>query len=436
MKKIITIILIGFILIWTYNLFIDDVIVLEEVEEEPYKGMIRIWDVPREDMNISSMYPWFQDKIRAFERGNAGVYIEYVRKDWESIYDAINGNVGEDEMPDIISVDSNFYDFNTLEPLEEYIDKDEIEGFKHQVLKAVTYNEQLVAIPVAMSTNVLYLNLDMFHKRGVSPPANGDWTYYEFVDSLEKLNYDTDDDGIIDQYGFITNIGSNCYNVWGIILSDGAEFINQKRVEYNFYGEKAIKGLKRVVDLRDEYNVVPDYFGIISKEDAWEMFYKDQKAATFITGVWAIDFLDELHKSGEGFSFDIVNFPKGDKNLPVVLSDDIVSYGIIDNEDTKKVKMCTKFLKYLTIDSNQRSLENIDLFTVKRGIDDMYSDNLNMKKVEESLAYTEYIPFIDNKVEIDAIIQEEIRKVILGQKSSPDAIENAKIEIDRLTNKN
>ena len=33
----------------------------------------------------------------------------------------------------------------------------------------------------------------------------------------------------------------------------------------------------------------------------------------------------------------------------------------------KKTEMCVKFLKYLTKESNQKSLEEIGLFTVKEG---------------------------------------------------------------------
>ena len=40
----------GFILIWTYNLFINNFIQLEQVEEDPYKGIIKIWDFSRKDL--------------------------------------------------------------------------------------------------------------------------------------------------------------------------------------------------------------------------------------------------------------------------------------------------------------------------------------------------------------------------------------------------
>ncbi len=83
----------------------------------------------------------------------------------------------------------------------------------------------------------------------------------------------------------------------------------------------------------------------------------------------------------------------------------------------KKMEICVKFLKYLTGDSNQRTLEEIGLFTVKRGIEDMYMDNPNMKRIEESLSYTHYIPLMDNWKEIDYILHEEIIKALLGKKT-------------------
>ena len=432
MRRIISFIIVGFILIWTYNLFINSFIVLEEVEEEPYKGIIKIWDIPRPNINTGTNYGWIQNKIRAFEKKNPGVYIELTPMDWHKLYNNFEIKKDKDERPDIIPLDPNFLDFNTLEPLDDYFDKWELEEFKHQVLKSVTYNKQMLAVPIGMSTYTMYINLEKFNERGITPPLSGNWTYEEFVNILKQLTYDSDGDGIINEYGFISPIGPNYYNIWGIILSDGGELINPKRIEYNFYGEKAIKGLEKVIDLKQKHNVVSDYFGIISEKDAWEMFYKEQKLAVYATGSWAINYLDKLYKNGDGFNFDVVNYPTGDKGLPVVLNNGIVSYGVIKKGDPKRTEMCVKFLKSLTTDSNQRSLNEIGLFTVKRGIKDMYMDNPKMKKIEGSLAYAYYIPFIDNWIEIDGVIQEEIKKAILAKKPSYKAIEDAKIEIDKL----
>ncbi|GFN34358.1 ABC transporter substrate-binding protein [Tepidimicrobium xylanilyticum] len=436
MRKVISFIILCFIFIWTYNLFINNIITLEEVKEKPYKGIIRIWDKPWDSITKGNHQEWLREKIRTFERRNPGVYIELTTIDKDSLNSSLSdNNISLADIPDIVPVNPNFRDFNILEPLDEYFTKEEVEQFKHQVLKSVKYNDSLVAVPIGVSTYVMYINLDKFNERGVSPPTNGNWTYEEFVDVLKKLTYDSDNDGITDEYGFIADIG-NTYHIWGIILSDGSELFNRKRIEYNFYGEKAIRGLEKVIDLKEKYRVVPDYFGIINEKDVWELFYKDQKIAIAINGAWASKYLDQLYGNGEGFNFDIANYPTGNKELPIVLSDQVISYGVIKKEDPKKTEMCVKFLKFLTNEFNQRSLEKLGLFTVNRGIKDMYMDNIKMKRIEESMVYTEYIPFMDNWEDIIAIVQEEIRNAILGKKASYEAIEDAKIEIDKIKNKN
>lgn len=417
MRRIVLFILVGFILIWTYNLFINNFIQLEEVEEEPYKGIIEIWDFSRK-----GSYRWLQNRVRSFERKNPGVYIEIVSKDEQ-----------RDSMPDIVPVSLNSLSLNTLQPLDDYFEKEDLDGFKHQALKPIIYDKELKALPIAMTTSIIYINLDKFNERGISPPMDGYWTYEEFVDILKQLTYDSQGDGMVDEYGFLAPIGPNNYHIWGIILSDGAQLIEPKRLQYSFYGEKALKGLERMMDLKYKHGVVPDYFGIIGEKDAWKMFFEEQKVAAYATGSWAFDVLDQAYKEGNGFNFDVVNFPTGDKNLPATLSSDIISYGVVKNEDPKKMEMCVKFLKHLTTDSNQKSLEEIGLFTAKRGIEDMYMDNPKMKKIEKSLSYTHYIPLIDNWKEIDSILQEEIRKALLGEKPSYEAIEDAKIEIDKLS---
>ncbi len=426
MRRIISYILIVFIFLWSYNLFVNNFIDLEQEEEQTYKGLIKIADIGGNGSYGYNHHRWMQKNIDDFERKNPGIYIEWIPMD-----DKVESHKDIEDIPDIVSVDLNFSDFNILESLDDYFTKDELEEFKHQVLKPLNYKKDLKAIPIAMASYGLYLNLEKFNQRGVSPPLNGDWTYEEFVDSLKELSYSSAEEEI-EEYGFMAPVGIGNYNVWGIILSDGGEIIDPRRLEYNFYGEKATKGLEKLTDLRNKHKVVAESFGFADEKDGWKMFYEEQNLAVYITGSWAVDKLDKLNKDGEGFNFDLANYPVGDKGLPVVLNSDIVSYGIIKDDDPAKIKACVEVLKYLTADSNQRSLEGTGLFTVKRGINDMYTDNIRMKKIEESLSYTEYIPFTDNWKQIEAIMQDELKQAILGKKLSYEAIEDAKRKIDKI----
>lgn len=432
-QKLAGIILIAFIIFWSIYTHFNDVESLTDVEEESYTGMIKIYDYPRLDVENGSRYSWIQGKIKAFERKNPGVYIEFTPLDWKSGPQLISESMKGADGPDIIPISYKFDDFEKLEVLDKYFSKEELDEFRDEALKATTYDDKLIGIPFAMNTYVMYLNLDLFNERGVSSPHDGNWTYEEFVETLKSLTFDFDGDGLIDHYGFVSFVEPNYYNIWGLILGDGADILDCKRENYSFYGEEAVKGIDRVLDLKYKYEVTPEFFGIIGEEECWEMFSIDKNVAVYPTGSWAVKALFDLQNNGEGFNFDVANYPSGDEKTPRVLTSSIASFGIVKDEDIKKTEMCVKFLKFLMGESNQRTLEKLGLFSVKKGIDNMYMDNFRMKKIESSLDHVVVLPKEKNWEKIDVILQEELKKAILKEKSSKEAIEDAKKRVEELT---
>lgn len=432
LNYILAILLLGFILYWTYNIFFNDLFPVVEVEEEPYKGIINIWDYPRLNVETGSRYSWVEEKIESFEKKHPGVYVKFTPMKWNDLED-LEKNFSQGNKPDIIPVNNGFNYINMLESLDDYFEDEELKSIKIQAINGVKYEGKMIAYPVALTTYSMYLNLDLFSKKGISPPNNGNWSYEEFVETLKELTYKEEEEKINNYYGFNSFITSGYYNLWGIILSDGGEIFDEKTNEYVFFGEEVVKGLEKVIDLRVKYEVTPDYFGLMKEQECWEMFYKDKTVAVYPTGSWAVKVLEDLEEKGEGFNFDVVNYPIGSRNMPIVVSDGIIRYGIIEQEDEKKKEMCVEFLKSLTEDRNQRSLEDIGLFTVKKDLDNMYINSPKMKKIEESIPYTYYLPIVDNWVDIDRIIQEEIKMAILGEKLSHEAIGDGKNRIEKLT---
>lgn len=432
-EEIVAMLLIAFIVFWSFYIHFNDPDSLTEEPEERYTGIIKIWDYPRLDVGTGSRYSWIQERIREFEKKNPGVYIDFTPLDWESGPEKIEEAIKSNDKPDIVPISFNFPWIDDLEVLNEFLEKEELDDFKFETLKPVTYNENIIGLPFAMTTYTMYLNLDLFNERGVSPPLDGNWTYEEFVEKLEELTFDSDNDGIKDHFGFNSFIEPNYYNLWGIILSDGAEIIDFKKNKYKFYGDSAIKGVQRVVDLKYKYKVTPDNFGSLSEKECWDMFIKDKKIAVYPTGSWAVKVLEDLQNKGEGFNFDIANYPLGDEKLPMALSDGVASFGVFKQEDKKKVETCVKFLKFLSDESSQKTLEELGVFTVKKGIKDMYKDNPKMKRIEETLYYTQVVPRDENWKSIDIILQDEIKKAVLNKKTSKEAIEEAKRRVENLT---
>ena len=434
-KKIIAIILILFIILWPiYNiLYVKGVFENDNAKENQWEGVITLWDYPRLNIENGSRYGWISEKIKRFERENPGVYIELEPIDWSKGPYKLEVGLKTGNLPDIAPVanDFAFMREDVLETLDNHFTEDEKEEFKYQALKSVTYDNKIWGFPTMMTTYGMFINLEIFRERGVEPPIDGNWTYEEFVEKMKMLTYDGDGDGEIDHYGFTSFIKPNYYNIWGILLSDGGEIIDSSG-NFSFNDEKAISGLEKVISLKNKHKVTPEDFGVLDENKAWQMFYKDKNVAVYPTGSWAVNVLESLYNNGEGFLFEVVNFPIGDSKVPLTLNNNVVSYGIFKQEDIGKLDMCVKFLKFINNEKYQRELEKLGMFTVKKTVKDMYKNNPNMKRSEDSLAYTKVIPRHKDFKEIDRILQSSIRMAIIGEKSSKDALDEADRAIEKI----
>ncbi|SDZ21322.1 carbohydrate ABC transporter substrate-binding protein, CUT1 family [Proteiniborus ethanoligenes] len=436
-KTIISMILIAFIVMWPLNVFIYEPARLEEINNkktEAWKGVIQLWDFPRVDSKTGSRYGWIQDKIRKFERQNPGVFIELTPLDWKKGPIKLEVALKTDNLPDIapIGTDYLYMDGSILEPLDEYFTESEIKEFKYLAMSAVTKDEKMWGVPFMMTTYSLFLNVELFKQRGVELPLDGNWTYDEFVEKMKALTWDENNDGKLDYFGFISPIKPDYYNLWGIILSDGAHIVNEEG-KYSFFGEKAVSGLQKAIDLKEKHNVTPESFGICDENEAWDLFFNKKKVGVYPTGSWAAKTLLESYSSGEGFEYMAANYPIGDRRIPISLNNSVSAYGVFKQEDEGKLQMCIKFLKFITQENHQRELERLGVFPAKSNIDDIYINDANMKKIEDCLSYTMSLPKHKKWKEIDRILQTQIRLAILGDKTAEEAIEEARKQVIQLS---
>ncbi|QXM06477.1 ABC transporter substrate-binding protein [Crassaminicella indica] len=401
-----------------------------EKKEESFKGVITLWDYPHLDIKTGRRYSWILSKIKKFEKENPGVYIDLKPINVASGPIEIETAIKMKNYPDIapVGADYSIIQKNVLEPVDEYLSRKELDDYKPQALAAVQADGKIWGFPCMMSTYTLFLNLDLFREEGVNPPKNGNWTYDEFVEALKKLTKDKDGDGNIDTYGFNAFIGANDYNIWGILLSDGAKIFD-KKLKYQFYGEKAASGLRKLVDLKLKFKVTPEYFGENSEKEAWESFYKEKKVAVYPTGTWAVNHLYKLKNQGKGFEFDVASYPVGDRGESIAICKNTSAYGIFKQEDKKKLKMCVKFLKFITDEKFQKELDTLGVFPVKKSAGQIYKNDRIMSKIENWLENSKNIKTPNTWTAIEGIIQSQIRQVLLGNKSVEEALKDAKSKV-------
>ena len=400
-------------------------------QKPEWTGVITMWDYPRLDLNTGSGTSWISGKIRQFEKENPGVYIKFEGLTWERGTIKLDSAIKTGNLPDIspIGSDYTFLSKGVLEPLNDYFSKGELDSFHENALRAVEFEGKIWAMPWMMTTYTMILNLDIFKQRGVEPPVNGNWNYEEFIEKLQQLTFDSKGRGKNDHFGLNGFIQPGYYNLWGIILSDGAQLIDKQK-NYSFNDENAINGIEKILDLKNKHQVTHPKFGDNSPNEAWTSFYKDKKVAVFPTGTWAINALERLRNEGTGFDFAVSNFPIGQLGKPVVLSNSVGSYGISKQEDKKKLEMTVKFLKFLIQDQYQMELKRLGVFPVKKDIGNIYEDNKHMSFIFENLCYTEVIPPHPDWREIDEVLQREIQQGLLGNKDSKNIIKDAETKVE------
>lgn len=415
---------------------IDELVDKIFVKEIEWKGIITVRDYPRLDSTTGYKYSWIMKKIKAFERKNPGVFIEFKPLDSEFGHIELDTAIKTNSSPDIAPVGSDFEIISkgVLEPLDKYLTKEEINKYKLNAISAVKYKNEIWGIPYMMENYCVFLNLDLFNQSGVNPPEDGNWTYEEFINAAKELTHDKDDDGDAEIYGFNSYIMPNAYNTWGVLLSDGGEIIDIKRGKYSFYGKEAVSGLKKLIDLKLVHKVTPENFGVNTPREAWRSFAVDKKVAIYPGKSSFVNVLKKLSSIGKGFNFGVVNYPIGESGLPISSGNTVSAYGIFKQDDKEKLKMCIKFLKHLADDEGQKELYKQGVFPVKKDTGEIYKNDELMSNIEKSLSYSKPIGIHSRWSEIDDILQSQIRMAILGKKSPEDAINHAKERIEQLGN--
>ncbi|MCG8538575.1 MAG: extracellular solute-binding protein [Clostridia bacterium] len=430
-------ILIAFILFAPHLLIrpeIDQLVDKIFVREIEWQGIITIRDYPRLDTTTGYKYSWILKKIKEFERKNPGVFIEFKPLNEEFGHIEIDTAIKTNSLPDIAPIGSDFEIISqgVLEPLDEYLTKEEIDSYKLNAISSVKYGGRIWGIPYMMENYCLFLNLDLFNQRGVKPPKDGNWTYEEFLKSLKELTYDKDGDGESDIYGFNSYIMPNSYNIWGIILSDGGEIVDYKTRRYSFYGREALSGLKKLVDLKLVHKVTPENFGTNSAKEAWKSFAIDKKVAVYPGKASLVNTLKLLNSIGKGFNFNIANYPIGEAGIPISSGNTVTAYGVFKQDDKRKLEMCIKFVKHLTDEDGQRELYKQGVFPVKKKVGEIYKKDKIMSNIEKNLAYSKPIGIHSKWRLVDDIVQSQIRMAVLGKKSPEEALKEAKERIEGL----
>ncbi|MDI3310775.1 MAG: extracellular solute-binding protein [Thermoanaerobacterium sp.] len=407
--------MVAFLVTWPYYMYLHETgkINFTKTDDEDYRGIITFCDFPHWSIDDPIGFNFIKKKIQDFEYLHPGVIIEFEPIKNSNFYYDVNDIIG-DGKPDIIPVtsDSPFIYNDKLEPLDKYLDKSYKNSLKENVLNGFMYNKSIYGIPLGMYTSVLYVNSDLFSKKEVEVPQNGEWSYEKFLDDIMRLTYQEGKKEKKNFYG-VTLYMERSYNLWGFLMADGANIFDDKGI-VSFKGPQAESGLKKLMELHSKGTIDPVAFGD-DYSKVWDSFTVHKESAVLIDESYKVQYLKYLENKNKLFQFDIALYPEGDSDVPITISPKIYGYGITKQIDKKKLDMAFKFVKFIA--DSQESVEKIGFIPVKKdiSIDDEY-----MKKIDMAVKYTDNIPqnwhdknIMFNKTLIDGLKNRESEKVIL-----------------------
>ena len=315
---------------------------------------------------------------------------------------------------------------NILLNLQPYVDRDiKINDYYQEVVENLKYKGNIYALPLGFNVHVLYYNTELFDEAGVSYPDES-WTWKELLEAAKRLTKDKNNDGRIDQFGFIP------FNAESLIKQNGGDILNKEGTECIINSIEAIEALEFLHDLIYKYRVSPTPAESLSQSTIH--LFQMKRLVMFIGGRWVgCEF-----RKVKSLRWAIAPVPAGKAGRAVPLSID--SMAIVSQ--SRHPEEAWEFIKYFAGPKAQRIIKTqkpedisaIKEISIETLLKNYPSENNNV--FLDALSYA-FLPvsYRFKGREIDEIIRRRLDKVWLDKRGREDIQEicnQIKMEGDRL----
>ena len=341
------------------------------------------------DVPIMQSYRIIDETIKKFnEKNEINVKYEYgiLKKDYS---EWLSEKIIQGEIPDIFVIleedFNNFSSLGILEPLDSKIKKDkdfDKNKYYEQAINSGKFEGKQYAIPMEIDPVLLFVNKSLMKKEGIKIDKNN-WTWEEFYKICKKVTKDTNNDGILDQFGVVNVTWQDLVytNGQSLFSSDGknSEFSKKGVVE-------AISFAKKLYQLNNNRKVSIDDFNngnVLFKPFpfSWYRVYNSYPYRII---------------RYSGFDWECIKLPKGPKGKN---SSELKSFLIGISSKSKNKDKAWKFLKFLSSNSDIQ----MDIFKYSQGVPVLKSVT-ESKQADKELK--QYNP--EKEVSIDTKILSEI----------------------------
>lgn len=359
--------------------------------------------------------------IPAFEEQHPDVNVESVPIPYDELHQKLVTAVAGDQLPDLVRADimwvPELADLGVLVPLSE-----EMPDF--QALADATFPGALATnlwkgeyygLPLDTNTRIMMWNAEVFEAAGVDVPSTVD----QLVEAAPALD-------AAGAFAFADN-GASGWNMLPWIWSAGGDIVNAdvSRASGYLNSPESVAGIQTLVDLHAD-GYLPDIIlgdpgGLATSDGLAQGAY-----ATILDGPWMYPIFAGQHPD---FELNAGPVPAGGGgSISVVGGEDIVLTRSSENKAA-----AAEFLRHLLSEEIQLEMAKVGQMPVLADLGDrLTSINDYYGPFVEQLATAKPRPVTPAWPQIDAILQDEIRAAIRGEKSVQEALDAAAEQADAL----
>ncbi|MCK4272731.1 extracellular solute-binding protein [bacterium] len=428
-------------------------------KQDAGKMVIEVWDFPRPGPQGVATYAkdhWENQLLEEFQRMHPQVEIRFTRLSWTKGEQKLDISVMGNTPPDVAGSAMKFayVERGLLEPIDTYLTPQDREDYYPGILEAFTYKGHIWAWPWYATVYTMVLNKDIFAERGVELPADGIWTWDEFVEKMQRLTFDRDGDGKIDVYGVGFNVMPGNNEAWAIIYGEGGRPLSSDGTSFTFDSPQALEGIQKLIDLEHKYHVALPNTGGLTQDNTWTLFSSPPgRTAVTCQGTWAISNLVKTNKTraennakylAQGkadmvrplMNFAVACFPIGSSGQLLTASPGVGNWVVFRQEDPQKRRLCMELARFLTNGQNQQYCRYMGTFPSRRSTGDLYADDPErgqyMRVVQQALPDMVIRPFHPLWQKIDERIARQLQLTMLDRKTVQEAMATAGQEVEEL----
>ncbi|CAH0120638.1 hypothetical protein PAE9249_03159 [Paenibacillus sp. CECT 9249] len=387
------------------------------------KQSLVIWTLQQADVNIQEAQ---ENAAKSFEeKFNAEVQITAFP--YDQLKSKLLPAVAGDEGPDVLLLDqiwiAQYAAANYIVPLGDYLNGSSIkaEDYFDGAWGAGSYQNKVYAIPFDVGVwGVLYYNKDMFKAAGLDP-EKPPVTWDEFLQYGEKLTKDG-------KYGTSNWAGSSesvqCL-VDAFTVAAGGKLLDESGKKILINEEPGVKALQFWADMN---KISPPGSVGKNEEDAMTLFTSGQTAMT-IYGEWG---QDTIKTRAPNMNYGVANLPKPEGGESIGT---FGGFNLAINANSKNKELAWEFIQYSTNHENQK---NITMLTPahKQAAKEYLEEKRQFPDViYQQLTTATYRPNVANYPAIADLQLQATQKVMIGEMSAKDALQEAADKINALLNK-